>query len=288
MCAVAALLLSSCSSGGAPAERLPVDDGPGVEVVEGITYWQGGSESLDLDACLPREATTPLPALVVVHGGGFTSGSRTEGGSRGLCETLATQGIAGFSIDYRMAPAHTYPDQVDDVSRAVEWLRRPEQVERFGVDPARLGLLGSSAGAVLALTVGTAGSGPTDSGARVKTVVSLSGVADFRPQAGRLGDPGPEATQLVLNYLGCASPADCPVAAEASPVTRVDPSDPPVLLVNGTRELVPSEQVDAMAAALEAAGVAHRELLVDGDSHGTSLLRPDVRQAVRSFLKETL
>ncbi|WP_345712401.1 alpha/beta hydrolase, partial [Kineococcus glutinatus] len=270
-----------------PAQRLPADTGD-VEVVEGITYWQDGADDLQLDACLPREPAADLPVLVVVHGGGFTSGDRSDSGSRGLCETAAGDGIAGFSVDYRLAPEHTYPDQVDDLSRAVEWLRQPAQVERFGIDPARIAVLGSSAGAVLALTVGTAGSGPTDTGARVKAVVSLSGVTDFRATQQSLAGASPEAVRLALDYLGCRSATDCDAAAEASPITRVDPTDPPMLLVNGTRELVPAQQADDMAAALEAQGVPHDEVLVDGDSHGTSLLDPDVRQRVRTFLKETL
>ena len=80
-------------------------------------------------------------------------------------------------------------------------LRAPEQVERFGLDPAKIGLLGSSAGAILAQTYATSGTGPTDEGSRVGAVVSLSGVSLLTEAALQLGVPSPEAAAMALNYL---------------------------------------------------------------------------------------
>ncbi|MEZ0491228.1 alpha/beta fold hydrolase [Kineococcus sp. TBRC 1896] len=284
-----AALLTSCSSS-TPRSQEPERIGGSDAVVHerGVVYATRGDEQLRLDACLPREATGPLPSLVILHGGGFNSGDRTESGSAGLCDSAARTGVVAVSIDYRLAPASTYPAQVQDVQSAVEWLRQPAQVQKYSLDPTRIALLGSSAGAILALTAATAGEGRDDTGTRVKAVVSLSGVADLRDSALALGDPSPQAVQLVLTYLGCTSATDCPQAAEASPITHVDPSDPPVLLVNGTDELVPRQQAEAMAAALQEAGVVHREVFVDGDAHGSALLHNDVRRDVSTFLQENL
>lgn len=279
-------VLVGCASAGAPPQRVSADLEPDFQ--EGIVYSSAGGGLL-VDACLPPvPGVGGSPAAVLLHGGGFTSGDRTSGGMRGLCEEAARQGIAAFSIDYRLAPASTYPEPVDDVAAAVEWLRQPEQVARFSIDPARIGALGSSAGAVLALTAATRGSGPTDQGSRLDAVVSLSGVSDFSPLAVARGGPSARAQELVLTYLGCTTVEDCPGAAAASPVNLVDPTDPPMLLVSGSDELVPVDQVSAMAGALQAAGVPHEELVVDGTSHGTSLLDPDVRPEVWSFMKEHL
>jgi acetyl esterase len=281
------LTLSACSSSSEPTARL--DPGPdNVRVEEGLTYWSDDQSELKLDACLPTDAEGPVPAVLLVHGGGFTEGTRDSSGLRTLCELTAEQGAAAFSVDYRLAPEFTYPAQVDDLANAVQWLRQPAQVEAFGIDPARIGAIGSSAGAIIAQSLATRGEGPLDTGARLGAVASLSGVSVLSPEGLELGRPSEQAADLVLNYLGCTSVADCPQSVPASPITGVDPSDPPMLLVNGTDELVPEEQPEALATALEDAGVQAELLIVDAPSHGITLLNSDVRRAVLAFLEEQL
>ena len=273
-----ALALTACASP-APAEEA------GESVIAGLEYWSDADDALLLDACLPPKQETPSPAIVLLHGGGFVDGDRIGGGMRPLCGQMSARGVAAFSIDYRLAPDHRYPSQVEDAQRAIEWLRAPEQVERFGIDPARIGVFGSSAGAIIAQSVGMAGSGPTDVGTRVSAVVSLSGVSLMTEEALSLGEPTPEAIELVLNYLGCtsASAVDCPQAEPASPLGQVDPSDPPTMLVTGAQEFVPVEQAERMHEALVAAGVQSELVVVDGSGHGVQLLRNDVRAAVVEF-----
>ncbi|MFC9918984.1 alpha/beta hydrolase [Agromyces binzhouensis] len=270
--------LTACAS---PA---PAAEG-GASVVGGIEYWSDANETLLLDACLPPERETPSPAIVLLHGGGFVDGDRVGGGMRALCRQMSDRGVATFSIDYRLAPDHRYPSQVEDASHAIEWLRAPEQVERFGIDPARIGVFGSSAGAIIAQSIGMAGSGPTDVGARVSAVVSLSGVSLMTEEALGLGEPSPEAINLILNYLGCttASAVNCAQAEAASPLGQVDSSDPPTMLVTGAQEFVPVEQAQRMQEALLAAGVPAELVVVDGSRHGVQLLRNDVRAAVVEF-----
>jgi acetyl esterase len=284
--AVLAVTLSGCGSG-EPNERLAAPSTVDA-VEEGITYWSGGGVDLKLDACLPEDADESTRAIVIVHGGGFTEGDRESGGSRALCEASARLGAAAFSIDYRFVPEYVYPAQVDDLANAVRWLRQPNQVTRFGIDPARIGVLGSSAGAIIAQTLATRGQGPRDTGDRVGAVVSLSGVSVMSPEGLQLGNPGPQAADLVLDYLGCTDPAACPQAVPASPVTAVDPTDPPMLLVNGTGELVPVDQAQAMDAALTGSGVDCELLVIDAPDHGAALLTTEVRQRALTFLEEHL
>ncbi|MBB3676971.1 alpha/beta hydrolase [Modestobacter versicolor] len=285
--AVLAVTLGACSSGGEPTERLDAQSAAGT-LEEGLTYWSGDGVDLALDACLPEAAEEPTRAVVIVHGGGFTDGDRASGGSRALCEATAALGQAAFSIDYRLAPEFVYPAQVDDLANAVRWLREPAQVQRFGIDPARIGVLGSSAGAIIAQSLATRGQGPLGTGERVAAVVSLSGVSVMSPEGFTLGDPSPAAAQLVLRYLGCRSATDCPQSVPASPISSVDASDPPMLLVNGTGELVPAEQAEAMDAALTGAGVDSELLVIDAPDHGAALLTTDVRQRALTFLEDHL
>jgi len=277
-----ALVLAGC--GGA---HVPVATSrESVRTVADVPYTVADGVTLRLDACVPVEPAESVPAVVLIHGGGFVSGDRQSDGMRALCEELAESGAAAFSVDYRLAPDYVFPSQVQDVQAAIEWLREPAQVDRFGIDPGRIAVLGSSAGAILAQSVGTAGEGPVDSGSRVAAVVSLSGVSLMTEEALTLGEPSAEAAALVLTYLGCeeATTAACPQAGDASPLLHVDPSDPPALLVTGSDELVPADQARAMADALANAGVGVDVIVEDGDAHGLALLTPATRERVVAFL----
>ncbi|HEY6416690.1 MAG TPA: prolyl oligopeptidase family serine peptidase, partial [Acidimicrobiales bacterium] len=110
----------------------------------------------------------------------------------------------------------------------------------------------------------TDGDGSLAKGHRVAAAVSWSGPMDFvslAPAAtsGRGGSIGA--------FLGCA-PSACPdTYAAASPITHVDKTDAPMLIVNSTNELVPRSQADAMKAALDAAGVANEAIILPGTAH---------------------
>ncbi|HXD07947.1 MAG TPA: alpha/beta hydrolase [Burkholderiaceae bacterium] len=95
----------------------------------------------------PSADAKPLPALLFMHGGGFTLGGIETHDS--LCRQLALRsGAAVVSLDYRLAPEHRFPVAVNDTWDALQWLAA--QGGRLGLDPARLALGGDSAGATLA------------------------------------------------------------------------------------------------------------------------------------------
>jgi acetyl esterase/lipase len=128
--------------------------GAAVVQVDDIVYHTIGGQAQTFNACLPEHPASAAPAVLVIHGGGFWRGSNGSENSRNLCAALAEAGMAGFSVEYRLAPAYPYPAAVEDVQAAIQWLREPAQVEQFGIDPTRIGALGNSAGATLA--IGTA------------------------------------------------------------------------------------------------------------------------------------
>jgi acetyl esterase len=97
------------------------------------------------------EGRSPEPAaLLSIHGGGFVSGSIDFelGAAAGLVREL---GITIVSVDYRLAPEHPYPAALDDCMAALHWLHR--QTDTLGIDPARIGVYGQSAGGGLAAAV---------------------------------------------------------------------------------------------------------------------------------------
>jgi arylformamidase len=117
----------------------------GVELARDERY--GPDERHRLDVFAPPGARD-LPVVVFVHGGGFVRGDKSTPGSPyhenvGLWACRA--GLVGVTMTYRLAPEHRWPAGAEDVAAAVAWLR--ENVARFGGDPDRIVLMGSSAGA---------------------------------------------------------------------------------------------------------------------------------------------
>jgi len=275
-----------------PAGAAPTDDAE-IRVERDVVWRTADGEQLTLDSYLPATKRDGRPAVVLIHGGGWRTGDKASLAQQG--EQLAALGYVAVSINYRLAPEHPYPAAVDDVQAAVEWLRDREQVDTYGIDPDRIGALGGSAGAHLTGMLATLGKGSLENGARVRAAVSWSGPMDFTTfgRAGTALTPEQqarvEAKGSVPLFLGC-SPFDAAcadIAAEASPITHVDETDAPLLLVNSDAELVPVEQAQVMDAALSDADVEHEVVIIPGSRHARALA-PDVWDESVAFLAKYL
>jgi acetyl esterase len=277
------LLLGACAS--SPDPKSTSVPSPTAHATQDLQYGTASGEKLLLNACLPR-SDDATPAVILVHGGGFQEGNKEA--MMGICRQLAADGFAAFSIDYRLMPQYHYPAQVEDLSTAIEWLREPEQVKRFEIDPDRIGVFGSSAGAIMAVSQGAAGEGSTTTGSRVAAVVALSPAVDFTVSGLALGTPAAEQVKLILAYLGCTSVTECTSAQSASSLYAVDPTDPPFFLAASQDEIVPVQQSEAMRAALEAANVPVTLVERPGSRHAIALLDEDMRANIFAFLHEHL
>jgi acetyl esterase/lipase len=265
----------------------------GISLIEGKVYRTIESRSLALDVYRPIDdagasgARRLRPALLALHGGSWNGGSMTafRYDPRNVVIRLAQQGVVVFAVDYRLArPGEpSWPSVVGDLREAVRWVRRNSG--EFGVDSARIGVIGQSAGGHLAELLGTL---PEERGidgvsSRVQAVVSLYGPSDL-PGLMRSRRLDHEPARVFLGDLagGAAVRGD-----EASPIEHVSPDDPPALLIHGTDDdWVPLEQSVRMATALAAAGVPHRLIVVDGARHGFETLIEAPRQ--RDLLPEIL
>ena len=272
---VVVLLVTAGVAGVSHARRA---SGPAAAVMEhrAVVFAERPTGPLLLDAFVPEDRG-PHPAVVLVHGGGWRSGSRVGWSTTG--RALAGEGIAAFSIDYRLSGEAVFPAARNDVLDAVRWIRA--NAPQYRVDPSRIGLMGGSAGANLSLLAATMGDGALDQDARVAAVVAWSPPVDLA------APPTPLLEELTEQYLGC-DPTRCPTRARtASPSSHVDPTDPPALVVTSDAEIVPETEAERMAAELGAAEIDHRLVVLPGSAHASDY-RDEVWTDTVSFLKTHL
>lgn len=228
-----------------------------------------------LDLYVP-DGAGPWPLLVWVHGGGWSGGDKALNPA-GAQVRQASRGYVVASVNYRLSGVATHPAQVHDVKAAIRWLRG--HAAAYGIDPARVGIWGSSAGGHLAALVGTSGGaealeGPDNPGfsSTVSAVVDWYGPSDFpNMQAQGLPCSGDHsnASSPEGRMLGCAVAACPETAREASPISWVSAEDPPFLLVHGTADcVVPPLQSLTLHDALLAAGVDSTLAMIEGGGHG--------------------
>lgn len=220
-----------------------------------------GPLALDLYRPAVAPGTARSPCVVVVHGGGWDGGDRTQ--LPALNHRLAARGYAVAAVSYRLAPAATWPAPAEDVRAALDWLRA--HADELGLDPARFVLLGRSAGAQIALAV--AYGPPTPAG--VRGVVGLYGPADleFAYRHGREDDVL-RSPALLRAYLG-GDPDEVPEAyAAASPIRHVRADAPPTLLVHGKLDtLVWHRQSERLARRLAEVRARHHFLSLPWATH---------------------
>jgi acetyl esterase/lipase len=260
-----------------PAVRHPNDSN--------LVYTTDASGSHRLDVHLPG-GTAPSggwPVVVAIHGGGWRGGDKTIYETT-VDPTLLAAGFAVVAPDYTLStPGHpTWPENLDELRQAVRWVKT--NTAKFDFDPARVAAMGESAGAHLALMLGTdPGSHAAD---RVDAVVDFYGPTDLPA----LYQNRP-AELAVTQFLG-GTPSEFPSRyANASPITHVSSATPPVLIVQGTADLkVPPAQSDELAQALTSDGVPNQLISVPGAPHGFGLVVNgiDLRPAVVGFLDQTI
>lgn len=224
--------------------RLPtVDPVYSVEVTSGVIYGQGrvelpfpGDADLLLDLYQPVDAATSgqrSPAVVIIHGGAFLTGSRTKEELVEMAHAMASRGHVAVSIDYRLIPDRPVPSDrvasileaaldgaggatstsiegvvaaIDDALTAVDWLRT--NADALNIDPDQIGLIGGSAGAITAVHLGY--------------VLDDYGV-DVNPFA-----------YVVDLWGGSLIPANNPLTA----ANHLQTGEPPLFIVHGTEDVI--------------------------------------------------
>jgi acetyl esterase/lipase len=264
---------------------LPQD--PGVRIEKDVDYL-GADRKEKMDLYLPTAAAPPkgFPAVLIIHGGGWSGGDKGAAREQNIGATLAKAGYVGASVNYLLAKkqesfaktlAEVWPRNLHDCKLAVRWLRR--HASTYRIDPDHIGVIGGSAGghltAMVALTAPADGLDPKEPwgevSCRVQAAIPLYGVHDFA-----LMSKGGEDPELLKR---------------GSPVTWATKDDPPILILHGTKDTtVPLVQSERLAEALKAAGIEHELVVVEGAPHSFHLepRQQDLRPKVLAFLDKHL
>ena len=229
-----------------------------------------------------------LPAVLVIHGGGFNDGDKARPREISFATNLVARGYVVMSINYKLRKRQgetTWPQPVLDAKTAVRWLRK--NAAALGIDQERIGVMGGSAGgnlsAMLALTGPKDGFDGADQpyaefSSRVSCAVDLYGAVKLMEyhDMKMFAKTREEAPELY---------------EKASPVNYASVGDAPMLVLHGSKdETVPLAQSEALVAALKKAGVEHEFIVVTNAAHTFNLTPPqqDLRPAVLGFLDKHL
>ena len=242
----------------------------GIKIVPDVVYATIGSRQMHLDLYLPSNAAGSLPAVVYIHGGGWSGGNRTA--FRRQAAYMATKGYVGACIEYRLVAEAKYPAALYDSKAAVRWVRA--NAAKYHIDANRIAAAGGSAGGHLVALLGTTADMPAFEGSEGLTGVSsrVAAVAAFNPvlDMAALGKGAANsARNPIADFLGATYEEKPQLWREASPIYHVSASSAPFLYLHGEADTtVPYRQSVEMMGKLKAAGVRAELFSAPGAKHG--------------------
>ena len=182
--------------GGRGGAAAPVAVPDGVTVEKDVVYGKGGGLDLKLDIYKPKPGTEKRAATIHLHGGGFTGGSKDTLNERIL--PFAAHGYVAIASQYRLLGQSPWPGMLEDAKAAIRWTRT--NASRLNIDPARIIIVGYSAGGFLALTVaGTQNKADMEgTGGNAGAGTQVEAAVAFYPVV----DGGPPSSATPTTYIG--------------------------------------------------------------------------------------
>jgi acetyl esterase/lipase len=290
---VMALLAAVIDAHAAPAAQSTIESD--VHYFSDVQYCTGGGKPLLMDVFIPQQRNAdPTPAILWIHGGGWEHGDKS---GNSLAKLLAGGGFVTATLNYRLSGDAPFPAAVEDCKCAIRFLRA--NAARYGIDPARIGVAGSSAGGHLAELLATAGptaglegdGGWPDVSSRVQAAASYFGVSDLTQKF-----PA-DTVPYIVKFLRGTGNKQLDLYRKASPISYVTRDAAPLLLVHGENDDgVPFDQSVRMSAAYRQAGLTAEFIQVKNAGHdfqhvGDAPISPSVeaiQERTVDFFRRTL
>lgn len=180
-------------------------------------------EKLESIVCLPKQPLIKKPCILIIHGGGFTTGAAIH--ALELAKSIASEGYVSLSIDYRLAPETQFPGQLNDINVLWNALKHSDYATHF--DTNAFFLVGESAGASIALNYGQFADNE-----QLKGIVNLYGITDFELKSAISAENKLELMAMIDAYRGNNHITDI------SPGNTSAPVKVPVLTIHGEKDAI--------------------------------------------------
>ncbi|MBK5294123.1 MAG: alpha/beta hydrolase [Acidobacteriia bacterium] len=260
----------AAAQGQDPPFRLP----EGVEKISDLVYAAYGGRQMHLDLYIPKTGPKtgngPFPVVIYIHGGAWKNGNKNAFARQAA--HMATKGVVGACIEYRLSGEAKWPAAIYDSKAAVRWVRA--NASKYNLDPERIGAAGGSAGGHLVALLGTTHhraemEGPGGNPGKSSRVIA---VAAFNPAVDLVSlgkKPGTNANTSVAKFLGKTYAQDMSLWELATPITHVSKRSASFLFLHGASDAtVPYRQSLDMQAKLKEAGVRAELFTAEGAGHG--------------------
>ncbi len=253
------IFLSGCSNESVEKEVV-VDGLDPSKYYEELNIEYGDDINQKFDLYLPANRSTSTKIMVLVHGGGWVSGDKSDLNPVKDLIRFDLPNLAIVNINYRLADANNkpYPMQIEDITSIINYLKENKSKYIISED---IGFIGTSAGAHLSLLWSYA----FDTNKKVDMVCSIVGPTNFTDPA-YLNNTSPEL-QAILNLFG--GELSIPFLEEASPFHQLTAEAPPTILFYGGQDpLIPTTQGTDLRDKLQNLGVTHEFTLYENEGHG--------------------
>ncbi len=283
---ITAMLLPVFSAAAQPLA--PGDSSPygNARVMKDIPYTAHPHARQTLDLYLPKDnAQGPATLIVWMHGGAWMLSNKDWNNVK----YLVKHGYALASVDYRLSDDARFPAQIQDCNTALNFLLT--NAAAYGYSPKHFAVGGASAGGHLALLLGLARNEKAfgaDPSVKPFAILDFFGPTDLTSLLDETEGHSHQVQDVALRRLfGSPLTDHLDMIRAASPMTYVNPENPPVLILHGDKDdLVPYGQSQKLRTRLDEAGVRNDLITVKGAGHdGPMFETPDIQEKILSFLQ---
>jgi len=245
---------------------------------------------LHLDLFVPQNAQ-PKATVILIHGGGWRSGNKSH--LFPLAAALAKRDYLAITVEYRLSIEALYPAGLEDVNRAILWLKK--HAKDYQIDSRKVALLGGSSGGHMAALLANTShlqwfkpktiNGDTD----VQAVIDLDGIMDITSELGlKYEDKNGQTDSALALWLGGNYASQTERWKQASPVEYISANSPPMLFI-GSGQTRFAEGRKKAFAQLDKWQIYHQSYDFDNSPHSFWLFHPWFNQVVEkvdSFLSK--
>lgn len=246
-----------------------------IKYKEDIIYKKTETGKLKLDVYTPKtnNRKETFPAVLLIHGGGWLTGSKEN--QRVMAQHLALNGYVAITVSYRLGFEASYPAAVIDLKDAIIWIRK--HAKKHYVIPNKISVLGASAGAQLATLLGvTPNSSLYEPDSKisdeVQAIINIDGIVSFvHPEAE--AESNPDKTSMAGIWLNGEKDKNYKIWKEASPLEYVGSNTPPTLFINSSNERFHAGR-DDMISILNIYNIYNETHTIPNTPHSFWLINP--------------